>query len=122
MSYQVYQLKIARHVYDYVNQVGHAEAAVKYPEWKVARDIRFEGSANWEPSMFAHFGLVCEIAATSLNEVFDIGNIGPEEKIVRHDRMHSVSVGDIIQDPDGVFHMVDDFGFNQIAVEQEQTV
>jgi hypothetical protein len=30
--------------------------------------------------------------------------------------MHSVSVGDIIQDPTGEFHMVDDFGFNKIQV------
>ena len=36
MSYKVYQLKIARQVYDYVNEVGHAEAAVKYPEYKVS--------------------------------------------------------------------------------------
>jgi hypothetical protein len=116
MSYKVFQLKIARHVYDYVNEVGHAEAAVKYPEWKVSQDVRFQGSAKWEPAMFAYFTLVCEIDATSLNEVFEIGNIGPEEKIVRHDRMHSVSVGDIIQDQDGSFHMVDDFGFNKIQV------
>jgi hypothetical protein len=116
MSYRVYQLKIARHVYDHVNEVGHAEAAVKYPEWKVAQDVRFQGSAKWEPSMFAYFTPVCEIAATSLNEVFEIGNIGPEHKIVRLDRMHSVSVGDIIQDPTGEFHMVDDFGFNTVQV------
>jgi hypothetical protein len=59
---------------------------------------------------------VCEIAASNLDQVFDIGNIGPEEKIVRLDRMHSVSVGDIIEDPTGEFHMVDDFGFNKIQV------
>jgi hypothetical protein len=118
MSYKVYQLKIAKHVYDYVNEVGHAEAAVKYPEWKVSQDVRFRGSAKWEPTMFEHFSLVCEIDASDLEEVFNIGNIGPEEKITRLDRMHSVSVGDIIQDQDGAFHMVDDFGFNQVLVVQ----
>lgn len=116
MTYRVYQLKIAREVYDYVNKVGHAEAAVKYPEYKVSKDIRFQGSAKWEPSMFAYFTPVCEIAASNLDQVFDIGNIGPEEKIVRLDRMHSVSVGDIIEDSTGEFHMVDDFGFNKIQV------
>jgi hypothetical protein len=80
MSYKVYQLKIARQVYDYVNEVGHTEAAVKYPEYKVSMDIRFQGSAKWEPSMFAYFSPVCEIKASNLDQVFDIGNIGPEEK------------------------------------------
>ena len=116
MTYRVYQLKITREVYDYVNEVGHAEAAVKYPEYKVSMDIRFQGSAKWEPSMFAYFSPVCEIGASDLEEVFHVGNVGPEEKMVRLDRMHSVSVGDIIQDPTGEFHMVDDFGFNKIQV------
>ena len=116
MTYRVYQLKIAREVYDYVNEVGHVAAAVKYPEYKISMDIRFQGSAKWEPSMFAYFTPVCEIAASNLDEVFHVGNVGPEEKIVRLDRMHSVSVGDIIEDSTGEFHMVDDFGFNKIQV------
>jgi hypothetical protein len=114
MIYQVYQLKIARHVYDYVNEVGHAEAAVKYPEWKVSMDVRFQGSAKWESSMFQYYKPVCEIDASNLDEVFQIGNIGPEEKITRLDRMHSVSVGDIIKNSDGELYMVDDFGFSKI--------
>jgi hypothetical protein len=79
-------------------------------------DIRFQGSAKWKPSMFAYFSPVCEIAASNLDQVFDIGNIGPEEKITRLDRMHSVSVGDIIQNPTGEFYMVDDFGFEKIQI------
>jgi hypothetical protein len=116
MPYKVYQLKIATRVYDYVNEVGHAEAAVKFPEWKVSMDVRFQGSAKWEPSMFAYFSPVCEIDAGDLEEVFDIGNIGPEEKITHIGRMHSISVGDIIQDQSGEFHMVDNVGFTKIQV------
>lgn len=116
MSYKVYQLKIDRSVYDYVNEVGHSKAAEVYPEYKISMDVRFEGSEKWESWMFNHFGLVCEIDAQDLEDVFHIGNMGPEEKIVRHDRMHSVSVGDIIEDENGVFHMVDGFGFNQVEV------
>ena len=116
MTYRVYQLKIARAVYDYVNEVGHTAASLKYPEYKISMDIRFQGSAKWEPSMFAYFTPVCEIAASDLEDVFQIGNIGPEAKIVRLARMHSVSVGDIIEDSTGEFHMVDDFGFNKIQV------
>ena len=116
MTYRVYQIKVARQVYDYVNEVGHEAAATKYPEYGVSMAIRFQGSAKWEPSMFAYFSPVCEMDASDLEEVFNIGNIGPEEKITRLDRMHSVSVGDIIEDSTGEFHMVDDFGFEKIQV------
>ncbi len=78
--------------------------------------IRFQGSAKWEPAMFAYFSPVCEMDASDLEEVFNLGNIGPEEKITRLDRMHSVSVGDIIQNPTGEFYMVDDYGFKQIQI------
>jgi len=47
--------------------------------------------------------------------VFEAGNIGPEDRITRHDHMHSISVGDIIEDPDGVKHVVASFGFEQLA-------
>ena len=116
MTYRVYQIKVARQVYDYVNEVGHEAAAIKYPEYGVSMAIRFQGSAKWEPSMFAYFSPVCEMDASDLEEVFNIGNIGPEEKITRLARMHSVSVGDIIEDSTGEFHMVDDFGFEKIQV------
>jgi hypothetical protein len=39
---------------------------------------------------------VCTIDTDDLNEAFEIGNIGPEEKITRLDRMHSLSVGDVL--------------------------
>ena len=34
---------------------------------------------------------VADIEALGFNDVFDIGNIGPEEKITRKARMHSIS-------------------------------
>jgi len=39
---------------------------------------------------------VANIEASDLDEVFEIGNIGPERKIERLAPMHSVSVGDVI--------------------------
>ena len=58
---------------------------------------------------------VAEVVADDLNHVFEAGNIGPEDRITRHDHMHSISVGDIIEDPDGVKHVVASFGFEQLA-------
>ena len=59
---------------------------------------------------------VAEINALSLNQVFDIGNIGPESKITRLAPMHSVSVGDVIVDEDGHAVYVAPFGFNSLDV------
>ena len=58
---------------------------------------------------------VATIEAVSFDQVFDIGNIGPENKIVRHARMHSVSVGDVIVREDGVTRFVDSFGFGVVS-------
>lgn len=59
---------------------------------------------------------VATIEANDLDEVFRIGNVGPEEKIERLGRMHSVSVGDVISD---VYHqcwVVKSFGFERLGV------
>ena len=54
---------------------------------------------------------VANIEANDLDEVFDIGNIGPECNIERLGRMHSVSVGDVIVAEDGTMAVVADMGF-----------
>ena len=58
---------------------------------------------------------VAEIDAKDFEEVFEIGNMGPEEKITRIDKMHSVSVGDIVKREDGVTKFVAPFGFESVA-------
>ena len=58
---------------------------------------------------------VAEIEALGFNDVFEIGNIGPEEKITRINEMHSVSVGDIIVREDGVTKFVAPYSFEPIA-------
>lgn len=58
---------------------------------------------------------VATIEAQSFDHVFEIGNIGPEEKIDRTAPMHSVSVGDVIVREDGVCKFVDNVGFGYVA-------
>jgi len=58
---------------------------------------------------------VCQIEAEDLNEVFEIGNIGPEEKITRLDRMHSISVGDVIANVYQELFVVKGFGFERLG-------
>ena len=69
------------------------------PETKGTSDYfaaTFDGCLD-KDFFFFNYGVVCEIEADSIDDVFRIGNIGPEENIKRiADRMHSISVGDVI--------------------------
>lgn len=58
---------------------------------------------------------VAEIEARDLEHVFEVGNIGPEEAITRLARMHSVSVGDLVVDPEGRTYVVARFGFEEVV-------
>jgi hypothetical protein len=44
-----------------------------------------------------------------------VGNIGPESSIERLKPMHSVSVADVVETPEGVRHVVASVGFQQLA-------
>ena len=74
---------------------------------------------NVPKSLFlAHYNKVSEIVADDLDEVFEIGNIGPEDKITRLDRMHSISVGDVIEDEEHRLFVVKSFGFERFDVKE----
>ena len=62
------------------------------------------------------YAKVAEIEALSFDHVFEIGNIGPEEKITYINPMHSVSVGDIIKSETGVTKFVASFGFESVTI------
>ena len=62
---------------------------------------------------------VADLDTDNLNEAFEIGNIGPEEKYTRYSRMHSVSVGDILVEETGQAHVVARFGFEEIESDLE---
>ena len=64
------------------------------------------------------FAPVASVMAGSLNEVFDIGNgMGDESQLVKilPEVMHSVSIGDIIQEEDGECHLVMPMGFLRLG-------
>lgn len=62
-----------------------------------------------------HHEVVCEIEAEDLDDVFRIGNIGPESSIKRIKKMRSVSVGDVIRDDRGQCFVVSGFGFAKLG-------
>lgn len=64
------------------------------------------------------FAPVASVLADSLSEVFEIGNgMGDESRLVKilPEIMHSVSVGDIIQEADGECHLVMPMGFLRLG-------
>mgnify|MGYP001033259886 CR=1 FL=1 len=58
---------------------------------------------------------VAEVVADDLNHVFEVGNIGPEDRITRFARMHSFSVGDIIEDVESNRWMIAGSGFTPLT-------
>jgi hypothetical protein len=61
------------------------------------------------------YEMVAEIDAEDLEQVFEIGNIGPEKNIKRLKPMHSVSVGDVILNSEGKAFYVDSYGFGSVS-------
>ncbi len=83
-------------------------------------DFGGKGIENIASQAFAdgHYGKVCMIEANNLDQVFHVGNVGPESLIDRgplNTRMASISVGDIIEDEVGNRVVVSNFGFKEVA-------
>jgi len=116
MQYTVYQFNLSHAARAAVNTVGWADAEKQFPEVAIQRDVKFSGgSEGFTAWMSEYYNPVCNIDANDLEDVFHIGNMGPEESIERLAAMHSVSVGDVIRDnDDSTYHMVDGEGFTQL--------
>ena len=125
---------------------GHSNTAKKYPLYHARMECSFDGSKRFLPEMFEHYTQVCEVAdfqGSNLEEVFKILNgyyfdedANKDEwfdafvtgfqmrtitrkngDVVTFRDMHSLSVGDIVEDTStGTFHMVDGMGFGEIEV------
>ena len=121
MRYSVYQFHMSDGAFDKINSVGWGGDFGEFAaEVEIQREVKYEGSQGFRPEMGKYFTKVAEIEAGDLEDVFRVGNIGPRteagESLTRvADRMHSVSVGDIIQTVDGYLWMVDPEGFECVG-------
>ena len=101
-KFNVYQIHLTREEYSLVNAKGHG--ACKKHTYKIDMPIARKAEKLIALVLGAeasgYYSPVCSIEADDLNEVFRIGNIGPEEDIERHpeNSMSSISVGDVIVD------------------------
>ena len=85
-------------------------------EQELRRNTIFQPTREAIVAAWNMYDIACYIKAEDCDEVFQIGNIGPEEHIERVGRMHSISVGDVIVDTIyNVAWYVDTFGFGQLG-------
>ena len=121
MKYQVLQIHVTDAEVDLINETGDFNAVPKFTaQLKMRR--QFDGNiAEIAKNAFnsGYFTHVANITASDLDHVFQISNMGLEENIERLDRMHSVSVGDIIIDENNIVWVVANFGFEEVMELEE---
>jgi len=117
MKYQILQIRITDAEEDLINETGDYRAV---PKFKAQMDMRFP-RANGIVTMAAeayeagYYDHVANITASDLQHVFEISNLGnQEDRVERLERMHSVSVGDIIIDENNIVWVVANFGFEEV--------
>ena len=128
MIYQVHQIHLTNDDIALINSTGDHNAvpanALKQ-KMSFARDnIGAYAAEAWDAGYYTH---VANITAEDYDQVFEIGNIGPDHNIERiasepageRVRMHSVSVGDMIIAEDGTQVVVAQFGFIAIGHKPE---
>jgi len=114
MEYKVYQIHLTDAEYDMVNANGHysvEKQVLKLDLGLSGDDMATLANTGFQKNYYTH---VSNITANDLDEVFRIGNNGDETKIERLADMFSVSVGDVIEDSNGVRNIVARFGFQTI--------
>jgi hypothetical protein len=116
MQFKLFQIKLSNQEVDTINAQGHG--SVPKHKMKLDMSMKFKGDISsiakeaLDNGFYTH---VSNITAENLNHVFQVGNIGPEENIERLAPMHSVSVADIIVEPNGTKHVVASMGFQEIS-------
>lgn len=98
---KLYQIVITKEI---AKRVNAGETIAKF---EASRDAMCFGEFTGRE----HYDHVADLDTDDLDDAFRIGNIGPESSITRHDRMHSVSVGDVLVKADGTAHIVKACGF-----------
>lgn len=85
----------------------------------LCHSVIFNASCAWMDEYYTH---VAVIEASDLDDVFEIGNMGSSSEIVitQGTKMHSISVGDIIEnDTTKEKFVVADCGFEKIILEED---
>ena len=114
--YKVFQINLTDEEVDTINRTGdHGAVPKNVLRMKInmsfGKPVGHLVKEAFEKGYYEH---VSNITANNLDGVFHVGNMGPEENIERFLPMHSLSVGDVIMDENGMYHMVASFGFDEV--------
>lgn len=116
MKFAVYQIKFE----DLKTALGDEGWGSKHPLVHIYGTLSALGSDAYSHEMFQYFSHVMNVEADDLEHAFMISNgaLGPDEftkRVESLDKHTSLSVGNIVIDPDGNKYMADIIGFSKIA-------
>jgi hypothetical protein len=116
MKYKIFQIKLTDAEVDLINEKGHD--SVHKQSLKLDMNLRKNDTGRIAADAFnrGYYTHVSNITADSLEGVFHVGNVGPEENIERIAPMHSLSVGDIVEDGSGAMSVVAGYGFKDVII------
>jgi hypothetical protein len=113
-TFAIYQIPHNPDAFDAINKNGW-DVLEHFPDLECQQKLSVHGSEKLVITDSVFFHQVCNIDAEDLEDVFRVGNMGPENQIERIQHMHSLSVGDIVVDKDnGQSFMCNPFGFERI--------
>jgi len=113
MKYQILQVMLTDAEVDKINDEGHdaVERHAMKMKMSFSEDAGGIASRMYGQGYYDH---VANITADSLEGVFNVGNMGPEDNIERLAQMSSVSVGDLVIDENGNKSVVASVGFKEV--------
>ena len=114
----VYQVVLTPSVIDGVNRLcDRSKAEAAFPQYGVYSRLMF-GAKEFKAADFMHFTKVATLDCDDVEDAFTIMNRwSPEDeaKVTRLGRLHSLSVGDIVE-KDGKFFVCDNCGFKEFYI------
>jgi len=118
MIYQLMQIRLTNDEVDAIN-AAQDHGAIPKNKMRIAMQTDFSGSKTAKIAAEAlnkgFYTHVANIEANDLDDVFEIGNIGPENAIERLNRMSPASVGDVIVDEAGNTSVIASVGFQEVV-------
>ena len=116
-KYIVKQVAIPISERELPNQKGWDGAIAESDHWRVKMDYMNGLRKGFKSEDLEYFTDTYVVEANGLEDVFKITNLWEQEELVqRLRRGHSTSVGDLVEDTTtGKIHMVDGFGFKEVA-------
>jgi hypothetical protein len=114
----IHQIRIDNRMVDAFNTVHGAPGAIPAID---ARRRMSMGASEWSPEYMKFYAPMYEVDTDDLDEAFEWTNLwNAEDRVNRLNPGSSSSVGDLFE-KDGVFYIVDDFGFKEIESLVEET-